>query len=123
MKVFLSRQLQDFEDQPTGRFNPKVKCVTMAIYEKEGKTVLQPLVAEQEAKCIPELFRNETLEVWLSNGKSDISAFDVAILKYKLAKQTIAKCDKVCNQVCLKNMCEDIVHCEQCPLNPELEEN
>ena len=115
--------MQKLAGQSNGSFNPKVKCLTVAIYEKEGKTILQPLVNEQEAEITPELFQNENLEVWLSNGKSDISAFDLAILKYRLVKQPAAKCDKVSNQICLKNLFEDIVHCGQCPLNNEIEEN
>jgi hypothetical protein len=88
----------------------------VAIYENDGKTVLQPLIAEQEAKTIPELFRDKTLEVWLSNGEKDIAQFDVAILKYKQVLQSFTKCEKVKTQVCLKNHFENLVSCEQCPV-------
>jgi hypothetical protein len=89
------------------------------IFEKEGKTILQPLITEQDAKTIQELFRTETLEVWLSNGKSDYSVFDVNILKYKQASQPLTKCSKIENQVCLKNLFQSIVCCAQCPLCDE----
>jgi hypothetical protein len=117
MKSIASRQIQDYDNQSVSGFNPKVKCVTVAIYEREGKTILQPLVNEHDAGIIPEMFQNQTLEVWLPNGKSDASMFDVAILKYKQAKQEAKKCSKIEDQVCLKNQFEDVVHCEQCPLN------
>jgi hypothetical protein len=110
-------QVQDLAGMPNARFSPKIKCVLVAIYENDGKTILQPLVAEQEAKAIPELFQNKTLEVWLSNGKIDIAQFDVAILKYKQVLQSLTKCKKVKTQVCLKNYFENIVSCEQCPLS------
>jgi len=109
-------QVQDLAGMPKSGFTPKLKCVLVAIYENDGKTILQPLVAEQEAKAIPELFQNKTLEVWLSNGKMDIAQFDVAILKYKQVLQSLKKCKKVKTQVCLKNHYENLVSCEQCPL-------
>ena len=96
-----------------------VKCVTVAIFEREGKTILQPLMDEQEAKAILKLFRNETLEVWLSNGKSGCSVFDVGILKYNQVLQPLKKCSKITNQVCLKNLFTSIVCCEQCPMCSE----
>jgi hypothetical protein len=95
----------------------------MAIYENHGKTILQPLIAEQEAMAIPELFQNETLEVWLSNGKADFSKFDIAILKYKQVLQSLTKCRKAKTQVCMKNYLKNIVSCEQCPLNVNVCEN
>jgi hypothetical protein len=116
-------QVQDLAGMPTAGFAPKMKCVLVAIYENDGKTILQPLVAEQEAKTIPELFQNKTLEVWLSNGKMDIAHFDVAILKYKQVLQSLTKCKKVKTQVCLKNHFENIVSCEQCPLGVKSGEN
>jgi hypothetical protein len=61
----------------------KTKCVTLLVYEEQGKTVLQPLATEQETSELQELFQNSTLEVWLSNGKNDADNFDVSILKYK----------------------------------------
>ena len=118
-----SHQVQDLADTPYATFGPKVKCVLVAIYENDGKTILQPLVAEQEAKTIPELFQNKTLEVWLSNGKTDIAQFDVAILKYKQVLQSLTKCKKVKTQVCLKNHFKNLVSCEQCPLSVNAGEN
>jgi hypothetical protein len=119
----LAGQVQDLEGMPDAGFSPKTKCVLMAIYENDGKTILQPLVAEDEAKAIPELFQNKTLEVWLPNGKIDIAQFDVAILKYKQVLQSLTKCKKVKNQVCLKNHFENLVSCEQCPLSVNAGEN
>ena len=60
----------------------KTKCITLLVYEEEGKTVLQPVGTEQETQEIQELFKNSTLEVWLSNGKSNVAEYDVSILKY-----------------------------------------
>jgi len=76
-------QIQDFGDKPYATFDPKVKCVSVAIYEKDGKTILQPLTTKKDSGRIPELFQNRILEVWLSNGEADIDQFEVAILKYK----------------------------------------
>ena len=116
MEAFASHQVQDFAGITNDRFASKTKCVLVAIYENHGKTILQPLIAEQEAKIIPELFQNKTLEVWLSNGKTDISKFDVVILKYKQILQSLTKCKKAKTQVCLKNYFKNLVSCEQCPL-------
>ncbi len=123
MEAFASHQVQDFAGTTNDRFASKTKCVLVAIYENNGKTILQPLVAEQEAKIIPELFQNKTLEVWLSNGKTDISQFDVAILKYKQVLQLLTKCKKAKTQVCLKNYFKNLVSCEQCPLSVNSGEN
>jgi hypothetical protein len=123
VKGFASHQLQDLAGTPDTTFGPKTKCVLVAIYENDGKTILQLLMAEQEAKTIPELFQNKTLEVWLSNGKTDIAQFDVAILKYKQVLQSLTKCKKVKTQVCLKNHFENLVSCEQCPLSVNAGEN
>jgi hypothetical protein len=123
VKRFASHQLQDLAGTPDTTFGPKTKCVLVAIYENDGKTILQLLIAEQEAKTIPELFQNKTLEVWLSNGKTDIAQFDVAILKYKQVLQSLTKCKKVKTQVCLKNHFENLVSCEQCPLSVKAGEN
>jgi hypothetical protein len=95
----------------------------VVIYENDGKTILQPVIAEQEAKTISELFQNNTLEVWLPNGKSGIAQFDVSILKYKQVLQSLTTCKKVKNQVCLKNHFKDLVSCEQCPLSVSAGEN
>ena len=123
MEAFASHQVQDFAGTTNDRFAPKTKCVLVAIYENDGKTILQPLIAEQEAKTIPELFQNKTLEVWLSNGKTDISQFDVAILKYKQVLQSLTKCKEAKNQVCWKNYFKNLVSCEQCPLSVNSGEN
>lgn len=123
MKRPTCNQVQDLAGAPVTVSNAKTKYVTAVIFEKEGKTVLQPLMTEPEAKTIQELFRSKTLEVWLSNGKSDFSAFDVAILKYKQVSQSLTKCSKVANQGCLKNLFESIVCCEQCPLSGDKSEN
>ena len=123
MEAFASHQIQDFAGTTDARFAPKTKFVLVAIYENDGKTILQPLLAEQEAKTIPELFQNKTLEVWLSNGKTDISQFDVAILKYKQVLQSLTKCKKAKNQVCWKNYFKNLVSCEQCPLSVNSGEN
>jgi hypothetical protein len=117
VKAFASRQVQNFADTTDASFASKTKCVLIAIYENDGKTILQPLIAEQEAKTIPELFQNKTLEVWLSNGKTNISQFDVSILKYKQVLQSLAKCKKTKTQVCLKNYLKNLISCEQCPLS------
>src|SRR3990170_7866000 len=113
MERFVS-QVQDLAGTPDTASNLKTKCVLVAIYENDGKTILQPLIAEQEAKTIPELFQNKTLEVWLSNGKTDISQFDIAILKYKQVLQSLTKCKKAKTQVCIKNYFKNLVSCEQC---------
>jgi len=117
MNVLASHQLQDLAGTPDATSGSITKCVLVAIYENDGKTILQPLVAEQEAKPILELLENKTLEVWLSNGKTGISQFDVSILKYKQVSQALTKCKQAKSQVCLKNLYENLVSCEQCPLN------
>jgi hypothetical protein len=94
VEAFSSRQVQDFVSTTNARFSSKTKCVLVAIYENDGKTILQSLIAEQEAKTISELFQNKTLEVWLSNGKTNISQFDIAILQYKQVLQPLIKCKK-----------------------------
>lgn len=123
MEAFASHQTQDFAGTTDAKFAPKTKFVLVAIYENDGKTILQPLIAEQEAKTIPELFQNKTLEVWLSNGKTDISQFDVAILKYKQVLQSLTKCKQAKTQVCWKNYFKNLVSCEQCPLSVNAGEN
>jgi len=123
MKRSTCNQVQDLAGTPDTTFEAKTKYVTAVIFEREGKTVLQPLITEQEAETIQGLFRSKTLEVWLSNGKSEFSAFDVAILKYKQLSQSLTKCSKVANQRCLKNLFKSIVSCEQCPLSGDANEN
>jgi hypothetical protein len=123
VEAFASHQTQDFAGTSDAKFAPKTKFVLVAIYENDEKTILQPLLAEQEANTIPELFQNKTLEVWLSNGKTDVSQFDVAILKYKQVLQSLTKCKQAKTQVCLKNYFKNLVSCEQCPLNVNAGEN
>ena len=123
MVAIASHQVQDFAGTTDARFSSKTKCVLVAIYEKDGKTILQPLIMGQEAKTIPELFKNKTLEVWLSNGKTDISQFDIAILKYKQVLQSLTKCKKAKTRVCWKNYIKNLVSCEQCPLSVNSGEN
>jgi hypothetical protein len=40
----------------------------MMMFEEAGKTILQPLVTNQEAQRIKKLLHHKTLEVWLPNG-------------------------------------------------------
>lgn len=117
MKGFASHQLQDYATTPDATLGSVTKCTLVAIYENNGKTILQPLVTEQEAKTIMELFENQTLEVWLSNGKPNISEFDVAILKYKQVMQSLTTCERAKSQVCLKNLDKNLISCEQCSLS------
>jgi hypothetical protein len=117
VKRCVSHQVQDLADRPCTTCDLRTRFVLVAIYKNDGKTVLQPLIAEQEAKTIQELFQDKTLEVWLSNGKTEIARFDVAILKYKQVLQSLTKCKKVKTQVCLKNHFKNLVSCEQCPLS------
>jgi len=119
MKKCGSGQVQDLACKSVAPLGSETKFVTVAIFEEEGKTILQPLIAGREAKTIQKLFRSETLEVWLSNGKSGCSAFDVDILKYNQVLQPLTKCSKITNQVCLKNLFTSIVCCEQCPMCDE----
>jgi hypothetical protein len=95
----------------------KLKYLTVMVFEEAGKTVLQPVTNSQEAQSLQDLFQNNSLEVWLSNGQSDPAQFDVNILKYKQILQPPKMCSKAKNRVCLKNHFETIVSCEQCPLN------
>jgi hypothetical protein len=94
-----------------------IKCVTVMVFEEAGKTVLQPLVTGPDSQRIRELFENKTLELWLPNGESDPTQFDVNILKYKQQIQPYKKCSIARNVVCLKNHFETIVCCEQCPIS------
>ena len=123
MRGFVNRQKCDLAGAPAVSHVPITKCVTVVIFEEEGKTILQPLVTKQEAKTIQELFQNNTLELWLSNGKPDMAQFDVGILKYKQVLQPLTKCRKVKTRVCIKNHFDAIVSCEQCPLSVNGVEN
>jgi hypothetical protein len=96
-----------------------LKCVTFMVFEKNGKTILQPIIRGQEIQNLHELFQKNTLEVWLPNGRPDFEQFDVGILKYKQIVQPSKVCSKVKNRECLKNHFETIISCEQCPLSSE----
>ena len=96
-----------------------LKCVTVMVFEENGKTILQPIIRGQELQNLHELFRKNTLEVWLPNGRPDFEQFDVGILKYKQIVQPSKVCSKVKNRECLKNHFETIISCEQCPLSSE----
>ena len=117
MKGPTNRQKCELEEKLDAVMEPKLKCVTVMVFEEAGKTILQPLGTNQETQKIQELFQNKTLEVWLSNGQSDLSQFDVAILKYTQQMQPSKMCNRTKNRVCLKNHFETIVSCEQCPLS------
>jgi len=91
--------------------------MTVMVFEQERKTVIQPLVTNEEVLTVRELLQNATLEVWLPNGKADLSEFDIAILKYKQLMQPSTMCSSTRNHVCLKNAFDTIVSCEQCPLS------
>ena len=94
----------------------KLKCVTVMVFEENGKTILQPIIRGQEVQNVQELFQKNTLEVWLPNGRPDFAQFDVSIFKYKQIVQPSKACSKVKNRECLKNHFETIMSCEQCPL-------
>jgi len=96
----------------------KLKCVTVMVFEQKGRTVLQPIVTGQDMQSVRELFQRSTLEVWLPNGQTDFSQFDVEILRYRQTIQPPKMCGRVKNRVCLKNF-EAIASCEQCPLSGE----
>jgi hypothetical protein len=78
----------------------KLKCVTVMVFEKNGKTILQPIIRGQDIQNLHELFQKNTL-------------------KYKQIVQPSKVCSKVKNRECLKNHFETIVSCEQCPLSNE----
>ncbi len=96
MRGSVKQQKCDLTGVPATTPDLKTKCVTVLVYEEKGKTVLQPLATEQETQTLQELFQNNTLEVWLSNGKSDAAEYDVSILKYKpqLQHSTVANVSK-----------------------------
>ncbi len=95
---------------------PKVKYMSVMIFEKQGKAIIQPLATEEEANSLKELLKTDTLEVWLPNGKADPEQFDISILKYQQLMQPSTACSRNENIVCLKNHFETIVSCDQCPL-------
>jgi hypothetical protein len=94
----------------------KLKCVTVIVFEENGKTILQPIIRGHETQNFQELLQKNTLEIWLPNGRSDFEQFDVKILKYKQITQRSKVCSKDKNRECLKNHFEKIISCEQCPL-------
>ena len=108
-----SHQVQDLAIQPKTTFDPRVKCVLMAAYQNDGKTVLKPLMSGQNAKTVADLFNNKTLEVWLSNGENEFLQFDVDILKYRQVLQPLTKCQELKTRTCLRNLFENLVSCEQ----------
>lgn len=99
--------------------NSAMKCITFMVFEEAGKTVLQPLVVGQDAHTTQKLFDNGILELWLPNGESGPSQFDVNILKYKQQTQPSKKCGIAKNMICLKNYFETIVSCDQCPVSSD----
>jgi hypothetical protein len=113
LEGFAGNQLQNHVGTLDTVVGYTTKCVLVVIYESNGKTILQPLMAEQEAKTITELFKNETLEVRLSNGKTDISQFEVVTLKYKQVLHSLAKSKQTKSQVCLKNIHKNVASCKQ----------
>ena len=119
MKGPVTRQSCALAEAPPQASDTKVKCVTIMVFEKAGKTIIQPLVNSQETQTIRELLQNETLEVWLPNGEADLAQFDVAILKYQQVMQSLTMCSIANNRVCLKNHFDTIVSCEQCPLTED----
>jgi len=98
-----SHNIQNLVENPYTAFDPKVKCVLMAIFNNEGKTILQPLTTKQELETIQDLFQNKTLEIWLSNGETSMAQFDVAKLKYKQMLQPFANCQRAKTRVSLGN--------------------
>ena len=123
MKKPASSQRCSFAEADPPILDAKVKCVTVMVFEESGKTIIQPLLASQETTAIQKLLKNGTLEVWLPNGKSEASEFDISILKYKQVAQPLTKCGKLGNKVCLKNYFETITSCEKCPLTNEETKN
>ena len=119
MKGSVKRQRCELAETSADAPNLKTKYLNVVVFEREGKTVIQPVFSSQDAPIVQELFQNNTLEVWLSNGKSDTAEFDVSILKYKPQLQTPTQCNRTRNRVCLKNCFDTIACCEQCPLGEE----
>ena len=101
----------------TAASETKLKCITVMVFEENGKTVLQPIVRGQDVQHIHELFKKNTLEVWLPNGRPNFEQFDVGILKYKQVTQPSKLCNRNKNTECLKNHFETIVSCKQCSLS------
>jgi ferric iron reductase protein FhuF len=119
MKEPLNRQSCTIAEAPAVESELKMKIITVMVFEEAGKTVLQPLATDQGAQKIHDLFQSKTLEVWLPNGKLSPTQFDVAILKYRQLMQPSKMCSRKKSRVCLKNLLDKIVSCEQCPLSDE----
>jgi hypothetical protein len=99
-----SHQVQNLVGKPYSTFDPEVKCVLVAIFENDGKTILQPLTTKKELQPVKKLFRNKTLEIWLSNGETSIAQFDVDILKYKQLLQPFSNCQRTRTLIHLENL-------------------
>jgi hypothetical protein len=95
MERFANRRERELAKIPTDTSDLKTKCITVMVLEEEGKTILQPLITGQDTQSVQELFKKNTLEVWLPNGQSDIAQFDVAILKYKQVMQPPKVCSRI----------------------------
>jgi hypothetical protein len=93
-----------------------LKCVTMMVFEEKGKTILQPIIRDQEIQNVHELFQKNMLEVWLPNGRPDFAHFDVGILEYKQMVQPSKTCSTIQNRECLKKHVDTITSCKQYPL-------
>jgi hypothetical protein len=93
-----------------------LKCVTMMVFEEKGKTILQPIIRDQEIQNVHELFQKNMLEVWLPNGRPDFAQFDVGILEYKQMVQPSKTCSTIQNRECLKKHVDTITSCKQYPL-------
>ncbi len=122
MKALTKRQTCELAEPPATPSYLRTKYTTVVIFEREGKTVIQPIASNEEAQALQELFQNNTLEVWLPNGKSEPAEFDVSILKYKPLLQLSTPCSKMRNRICLKNCFDTIVSCEQCPIEGQTAE-
>ncbi len=118
----IARQRCTLSGEAPAKTSAAIKCLTVMVFEMSGKTILQPLLSNQDTQTVQELLQNKTLEMWLSNGKTDPSEFDVSILKYRQVLQPEKRCSKTKNRVCLKNHIDTIVSCEQCPLNDGAED-
>ena len=87
----------------------KLKCVTVMVFEENGKTVIQPIIRGQDTQHLRELFQKNTLEVWLPNGRPEFEQFDIGILKYKQMAQPSKISSKTKDKDCLKNHFEPLV--------------
>jgi hypothetical protein len=87
----------------------KLKCVTVMVFEENGKTIIQPIIRGQDTQHLHDLFQKNSLEVWLPNGKPEFEQFDIGIVKYKQISQR----SKTRNQSGLES------HFESLPLNQQ----